>query len=86
MHTRSKLVTLLQSLTLMEFENAFHNTEPKQELSPLNSSTNVSFVRIHTKKDPVRLMENFVKIAKGRYIFNDVVPILIQKLTLSNKI
>ena len=52
----------------------------------LKLSTNVSSAGIRTKGDPVLLMENLVTIAKTRGIFQSVVRISIQKLTLSNKI
>ena len=52
----------------------------------LKLSINVSSAGIRTKGDPVLLMENLVTIAKTRGIFQSVVRMSIQKLTLSNKI
>ena len=86
MHTRSKMVTLLQSLTLTKFGNVLCSINANLEFSLPKSPTNLSFVPIRTKGDPVLLMENLVTIAKRRDIFQSVVRILIQKLTLSNKI
>ena len=78
---QSKMVALSQSLTLMKLKNAFRNIEPNLELSPPKLSTNINFVGIRPKEDPVQLMENFVTIAKRRDIFQSVVLIFIQKLT-----
>ena len=86
MHTRSKMVTLLQSLTLTEFENVLCNIKANIELSLPKSPTNLGSVPIRTKGHPVLLMENLVTIAKRKNIFQSVFRILIQKLTLSNKI
>ena len=82
MHTRSKMVTLLQSLTLTKFENVLCSINANLELSLPKLPTNLSFVPIRTKGNPVLLMENLVTIAKRRDIFQSIVRILIQKLTL----
>ena len=76
----------LVEIEKMKFENALCNIKPNLELSLPELSTNVSSVHICTKQDPVLLMENLVTSAKRRDIFESVVQILIQKLTLSNKI
>ena len=59
----------------MKFGNALYNIKSNLELRLSKLSTNVSFVRIRTKGDPVLLMENLPTIVKRRDI-----------LTLSNKI
>ena len=53
----------------MKFEIALCNIKPNLELSLPKLSANLSSVCIHTKGDPVLLMENLVTIAKRRDIF-----------------
>ena len=82
--TRSHAHTIQNGNSLAEFDA--NEINANLELSLPKLPTNLSFVPIRTKGDPVLLMENLVTIAKRRDIFQSVVRILIQKLTLSNKI
>ena len=88
--TKSKQVCFHLQRTLwnaIKFYSALKDTlDLEKTLLILKLSTNVSSAGIRTKGEPVLLMENLVTIAKTRGIFQSVVRISIQKLTLSNKI